>query len=155
MRSKGRTRQRCSLHTGGPSDAIERNEPAPDGQAAPACRIRTPAVDLVQRLGAAAPLPAAARAAEPTARGVRCHRWRLRRRASGPARAGPALRRGPPAGASPLSRRRSADRPLLWPGADPDRTVGNWLRQFTQATLAPLVQLNHDLVTDAIARLQL
>jgi hypothetical protein len=35
------------------------------------------------------------------------------------------------------------------------RTVANWLRQFTQATLAPLVQLNHDLVTDAIARLQL
>jgi hypothetical protein len=35
------------------------------------------------------------------------------------------------------------------------RTMGNWLRQFTQATLAPLVQLNHDLVTDAIARLQL
>lgn len=35
------------------------------------------------------------------------------------------------------------------------RTVGNWLRQFTQATLAPLVQLNHDLVTDAIARLRL
>jgi Transposase DDE domain group 1 len=35
------------------------------------------------------------------------------------------------------------------------RTVANWLRQFTQATLAPLAQLNHDLVTDAIARLQL
>src|SRR2546427_719776 len=35
------------------------------------------------------------------------------------------------------------------------RTVANWLRQFTSATLAPLVQLNHDLVTDAIARLQL
>src|SRR5207249_10290177 len=35
------------------------------------------------------------------------------------------------------------------------RTVGNWLRQFTTATLAPLVQLNHELVTDAIARLQL
>src|SRR5229473_6113950 len=35
------------------------------------------------------------------------------------------------------------------------RTVANWLRQFTTATLAPLVQLNHDLVTDAIARLQL
>ena len=35
------------------------------------------------------------------------------------------------------------------------RTVANWLRQFSQATLAPLVQLNHDLVTDAIARLQL
>jgi hypothetical protein len=35
------------------------------------------------------------------------------------------------------------------------RTVGNWLREFTQATLAPLVQLNHDLVTDAIARLRL
>jgi hypothetical protein len=35
------------------------------------------------------------------------------------------------------------------------RTVGNWLRQFTQATLAPLVQLNHDLVIDAITRLGL
>jgi len=35
------------------------------------------------------------------------------------------------------------------------RTVANWLRQFTQVALAPLVQLNHDLVTDAIARLQL
>jgi hypothetical protein len=35
------------------------------------------------------------------------------------------------------------------------RTVANWLRQFTQATLAPLAQLNHDLVMDAIARLQL
>ena len=35
------------------------------------------------------------------------------------------------------------------------RPVVNWLRQFTSATLAPLVQLNHDLVTDAIARLQL
>src|SRR5437773_761818 len=35
------------------------------------------------------------------------------------------------------------------------RTVANWLRQFTSATLARLVQLNHDLVTDAIARLQL
>jgi hypothetical protein len=35
------------------------------------------------------------------------------------------------------------------------RTVGNWLRQFTQATLAPLVQLNHALVFDAIKRLAL
>src|SRR6266481_8486342 len=35
------------------------------------------------------------------------------------------------------------------------RTVANWLRQFTTATLAPLVQLNHDLVTEAITRLQL
>ncbi len=35
------------------------------------------------------------------------------------------------------------------------RTVGNWLRQFTQATLAPLVQLNHDLVIDVIKRLTL
>ena len=32
---------------------------------------------------------------------------------------------------------------LLIPTA---RTVSNWLRQFTQATLAPLIQLNHDLV---------
>src|SRR5437016_4628410 len=35
------------------------------------------------------------------------------------------------------------------------RTVANWLRQFTTATLAPLVQLNHELVTEAIARLRL
>src|SRR2546425_2488085 len=35
------------------------------------------------------------------------------------------------------------------------RTMGNWLRQFTQVTLAPLVQLNHDLVIDAITRLAL
>src|SRR5258708_33342588 len=30
------------------------------------------------------------------------------------------------------------------------RAVANWLRQFTTVTLAPLVQLNHDLVTEAI-----
>jgi len=35
------------------------------------------------------------------------------------------------------------------------RTVGNWLRQFTQATVAPLVQLNHELVIDAVKRLAL
>jgi hypothetical protein len=33
------------------------------------------------------------------------------------------------------------------------RTVANWLRQFTQETLAPLVALNRDLVTEALARL--
>src|SRR6266508_1715477 len=37
----------------------------------------------------------------------------------------------------------------------PARTVGNWLRQFTQNTLAPLVQLNHDLVIEAVQRLAL
>src|SRR5260370_17766641 len=57
VRSKGRTRQRCSLHTGGPSDAFERNEPATDGQAPAACRVRAPAVDLVHLLGASPPLP--------------------------------------------------------------------------------------------------
>jgi len=35
------------------------------------------------------------------------------------------------------------------------RTVGNWLRQFTHATIAPLVQLNHELVIDAVKRLAL
>jgi hypothetical protein len=30
------------------------------------------------------------------------------------------------------------------------RTVSNWLKQFTQATLAPLVQLNHDLVVETL-----
>jgi hypothetical protein len=34
-------------------------------------------------------------------------------------------------------------------------TVSNWLRQFTQATLAPLIQLNHDLVAEAITKLKL
>ena len=33
------------------------------------------------------------------------------------------------------------------------RTVGNWLRRFTQETLRPLVQLNQELVLDALARL--
>lgn len=27
-------------------------------------------------------------------------------------------------------------------------TVSNWLKQFTQATLAPLIQLNHDRVVE-------
>jgi hypothetical protein len=31
------------------------------------------------------------------------------------------------------------------------RTVSNWLKQFTQTTLAPLVKLNHDLVVEALA----
>jgi hypothetical protein len=35
------------------------------------------------------------------------------------------------------------------------RTVGNWLRQFTQSTVTPLMQLNHDLVIDAVKRLAL
>ena len=30
------------------------------------------------------------------------------------------------------------------------RTVSNWLKQFTQATLAPLVGLNHDLVVETL-----
>jgi hypothetical protein len=33
------------------------------------------------------------------------------------------------------------------------RTVSNWLRRFTQETLRPLIQLNQDLVLDALARL--
>src|SRR5712692_5891429 len=32
-------------------------------------------------------------------------------------------------------------------------TVSNWLKQFTQATLAPLIQLNHDLVVEAVTKL--
>jgi hypothetical protein len=35
------------------------------------------------------------------------------------------------------------------------RTVGNWLRQFTQTTLAPFIQLNHELVIEAVKRLAL
>jgi hypothetical protein len=35
------------------------------------------------------------------------------------------------------------------------RTVSNWLRQYTQATLGPLIQLNHALVVEAVQRLAL
>ena len=35
------------------------------------------------------------------------------------------------------------------------RTVTNWLRRFTQATLRPLVRLNEDVVLDTLARLRL
>ena len=35
------------------------------------------------------------------------------------------------------------------------RTVSNWLKQFTQTTLAPLVQLNHDLVVETLAACRL
>jgi hypothetical protein len=35
------------------------------------------------------------------------------------------------------------------------RTVADWLRQFTQETLAPLIALNRDLVTEVLARLEL
>jgi hypothetical protein len=31
------------------------------------------------------------------------------------------------------------------------RTLSNWLKQFTQATLAPLMELNHDLVVETLA----
>jgi hypothetical protein len=30
------------------------------------------------------------------------------------------------------------------------RTVSNWLKQFTQTTHAPLVELNHDLVVETL-----
>ena len=35
------------------------------------------------------------------------------------------------------------------------RTVGNWLRRFTQDTLRPLVRLNQDVVLDTVARLNI
>lgn len=35
------------------------------------------------------------------------------------------------------------------------RTVGNWLRQFTHASIAALAQLNHELVIDVVKRLAL
>ena len=35
------------------------------------------------------------------------------------------------------------------------RTVGNWLRQLTQTTLAPLIQLNHEMDIDTVKRLAL
>jgi hypothetical protein len=35
------------------------------------------------------------------------------------------------------------------------RTLSNWLKQFTQATLTPLAQLNHDLVVEALGACRL
>ena len=35
------------------------------------------------------------------------------------------------------------------------RTMSNWLKQFTQTTLAPLVELNHDLVVETLAACRL
>jgi Transposase DDE domain group 1 len=35
------------------------------------------------------------------------------------------------------------------------RTVGNWLRRFTQETLRPFVQLNQEIVLDTLAQLQI
>jgi hypothetical protein len=35
------------------------------------------------------------------------------------------------------------------------RTLSNWLKQFTQATLAPLMELNHDLVVETLAACRL
>ncbi len=34
-------------------------------------------------------------------------------------------------------------------------TVSHWLKQFTRAALAPLIQLNHELVAEMIAKLKL
>ena len=35
------------------------------------------------------------------------------------------------------------------------RTMSNWLKHFTQATLAPLVELNHDLVVETLGACRL
>lgn len=61
----------------------------------------------------------------------------------------PCYRRSP-AGASALSQRGPAGRPLLRPGTPADPPHDGWLRQFTQDTLAPLVTLNRDLVIEAL-----
>src|SRR5215467_11299404 len=47
---------------------------------------------------------------------------------------------------------RHVDLPRRLRAACAARTVGTWLRQFTHATIAPLVQLNHALVIDAVKR---
>ena len=41
------------------------------------------------------------------------------------------------------------------PSVPSARTVSNWLKQFTQTTLQPLVDLNHTLVMEAVERLGL
>ena len=129
----------------------------PAGQGGAARRVRAPGAHVVRRLGAAPPVPAAVRSAASAARRVCGDGRRLRRGPARLARAGAALRRRAPAGAPPVSRRairwsrasagwRECRRRAPWPtGSGSSR----------QETLAPLVQLNHDLVTDAIARLQL
>src|SRR4029453_15094874 len=104
-------------HTGGPSDAIERSESAPNGQAPAAHGIHAPGVDLVQRAGTASPLPAPARS--PAAAAGRVYRdgRRLWWGSPRPPRAGALVRGRAPAGAPALRRRRSPDRALLWVGA--------------------------------------
>src|SRR3989441_1388582 len=109
-----------SPHTGGRSEGSERTAPATNNKGKAARRVRAPRADVVRRAGSAPPLPAAAGTAQPTARGLRRHGGRLRRWTAGAARAGVALRRRPAVGASSLCRRRSADRPLLWVGPNPD-----------------------------------
>src|SRR3970282_1677786 len=73
VRLKGRTRQRYSLHAGGPSDACERNELATKDKGHAADRLHPPGLALVQRPGTAPPVPAAARPAEPAGRRVYVH----------------------------------------------------------------------------------
>lgn len=115
-------------------------------------RVRASGLDLVKGAGSAPPLPAAARPAAPAARRV-CGHWRgLWWRPPRLAHPGAALRRG--------RRLEHLGDPLITrfcelPRLPTVRTVGNWLRQFTQTTVAPLVQLNHKLVPAAVKRLPL
>src|SRR5262249_11285620 len=85
--------------------------------------------------------------------GVRRAAQRLRQRPDYPGAAGLVLRRGPAPRAPALPGWRSDGDALLWLGpVAPRRTVAVWLWQLTQETLAPLVALNRDLVTEALAR---
>src|SRR6202008_3035021 len=103
-----------------PSDAIERSELAPDGQAPAARGVHAPGADLVQRAGTAAPLLAPARPAAAAAGRVRHDGRGLWWGPPRPARAGALVRGGAPAGAPALPPRRSPDRALLRFGAPVD-----------------------------------
>src|SRR5439155_161408 len=81
---------------------------------------------------------------------VRRPRRRLRRGAVESVAARAVLRRGAAGGASEVSRRRLARPRFSGLGRMPTaRTVTNWLRRFTHATLRPLIQLNQPRRTNA------
>src|SRR3989338_11349276 len=69
VRSKGTTRPRPSLSTGGPYDALERRQLATAGQARSRDRVRPPAAHVLRRPQIAAALRAAARSGRSVAPG--------------------------------------------------------------------------------------
>src|SRR5262249_30518145 len=153
VRSKGRTRQRYSPHTGGRPDAFDRSEPAPAGQGKVARRVRHEltsysGLELLRRYLRRYEVPRRLRAACVTTGGD-----------YGGGRLALLILALFYVGARRLEH-------LRYLGSDPliarfcglarlptARTVGNWLREFTQSRLGPLIALNRELVIETVKRL--